>query len=269
MPRQVLALPLAILAASSLAACATMGEGEERHAAVDASGAPPGARPIDREARERIVREDALTQMAFWAGEYQTFPNDLEAAQRFSEALRKGGRIDRAAQIAGEALSRFPEDRQLLTTYGFAQIALGRPQHALRPLALVAAGDPQNWRVRSGLGAALDQLGRFAEARQAYQEALAIEPNNVGVMTNMGVSHLMAGEPADAEPILRQAASMPGAPAEARQNLAIALALQGRFDEAEQIERIDLPPAQAAQNIQYLRGLLSDPRRWNDLGRPG
>jgi Flp pilus assembly protein TadD len=269
MPRQFAALPLALIAVSSLAACATIGGGDEAQAAVDASGAPAGARPIDRQARERIGREDLLTQMAFWAAEYQTFPNDLEAAQRFSEALRRGGRTDRAAQIAGEALSRFPQDRQLLTTYGYAQIALSRPQNALRALALVAAAEPENWRVRSALGAALDQLGRFAQARQAYQEALALDPGNARILTNMGVSHIMAGEPDDAEPILRQAAAIPGAPVEARQNLAIALALQGRFDEAERIERLDLPPAQAAQNIQYLRGLLSDPRRWDDMGRPG
>jgi Flp pilus assembly protein TadD len=262
-------LPLALLAASSLTACATIGGGGSHANADAATGAPAGARPIDRQARERVAREDALTQMAYWAGEYQTFPNDLEAAQRFAEALRKGGRIDRAAQISGEALGRFPEDRPLLTTFGLAQIALGRPQQALRPLALVAAAEPQNWRVRSALGAALDQLGRYAEARQAYAEALAIAPGNAGVLTNMGVSHIMAGEPAEAEPILRQAVAIPGAPAEARQNLAIAVALQGRFDEAEQIERVDLPPAQAAQNILYLRGLLSDPRRWNDVGRPG
>ena len=36
----------------------------------------------------------------------------------------------------------------------------------------------------------------------------------------------MAGEPAEAEPILRQAVQQPGAPAEARQNLAISLALE-------------------------------------------
>ncbi|GIK50442.1 MAG: tetratricopeptide repeat protein [Hyphomonadaceae bacterium] len=260
-------LAAVMLAASApLAACATSGGG---HQAVDASGALPGARPVDRDARQRVAREDMLTQMAFWAGEYQTFPNDIEAAQRFAEALRRGGRADRAAQIAGEALGRFPEDRQLLTTYGYAQIASGRPQDALRPLALVAAAEPENWRVRSALGAALDQLGRFTEARRAYQEALALEPNEPRVLTNLGVSHIMAGDPAEAEPILRQASQLPHAPPEARQNLAIAIALQGRFDEAEQLERIDLPPAQAAENIQYLRSLLSDPRRWGDLGRAG
>jgi Flp pilus assembly protein TadD len=267
MSRRLAALPFALLAVSTLAACATTGEGSSQAVADATTGAPPGARPIDRRAREQVTREDALTQMAFWAGEYQTFPNDIEAAQRFSEALRKGGRTDRAATIAAEALSRFPEDRQLLSTFGYTQITLGRPQQALRPLALVAQAEPENWRIRSALGAALDQLGRFQEARQAYQEALALQPNNPRILTNMGVSHIMAGEPADAEPILRQAVQQPGAPAEARQNLAISLALQGRFDEAEQIERVDLSPAQAAQNIQYLRSLLSDPRRWNDMGR--
>jgi Flp pilus assembly protein TadD len=260
-------LPLALIAVSALAACATTGEGASQDVAA---AALPGVRPVDRAAREHVAREDMLTQMAFWAGEYQTFPNDLEAAQRFADALRRGGRADRAAQIAGEALGRFPDDRNLLTTYGYAQIAAGRPHEALRPLALVAQAEPDNWRVRSALGAALDQLGRFPEARQAYQEALALQPDNPAVLTNLGVSHLMAGEPADAERLLRQAADQRGAPPEARQNLAIALALQGRFDEAEQIERVDLPPAQAAENMRYLRSLLSDPRRWNDVrGRTG
>jgi Flp pilus assembly protein TadD len=119
------------------------------------------------------------------------------------------------------------------------------------------------------MGAALDQLGRFEEAREAYQEALAIAPNEPRVLTNLGVSHLLAGEPQDAEPILRQAVDLPNAPPEARQNLAIALALQGRFDEAERLVRIDLPPQQAAANMAYLRGLLTDPRSWRALRSPG
>lgn len=259
-------LPLALMAASALAACATTGEGAGADSAHHAAAAAPPARGVDRAARERIGREDMLTQMAFWAGEYDAFPNDLEAAQRFAEALRLGGRNDRAAQTAAEALRRFPDDKPLLLTFGLAQLADNDARAALRPLATVAAADPQNWRARSALGVALDQLGRFDEARQAYQEALAIQPNDPGVLTNLGMSHLIAGEPADAEAVLRQAASLPNAPAQARLNLAVAVALQGRFDEAERLERADLPPAQVQANMAYLRGLLSDPRSWRDLG---
>lgn len=94
----------AMLAVSTLAACATVGGGE--HAQVNTSGAPEGARPVDRQARRAVAREDILTQMAYWAGEYQTFPNDLEAAQQFSEALRKGDALIalsrwRAKQLGG------------------------------------------------------------------------------------------------------------------------------------------------------------------------
>jgi Flp pilus assembly protein TadD len=266
MPSASFKLSAALLALSALAACATTGGATT----ADESGALASApRPVDRQARQRIEREDMLTQMAFWAGEYQTFPNDLEAAQRFAEALRKGGRVERAVQISGEAIGRFPEDRALLMTHGLAQIGAGNPQAALRPLAMVAAAEPENWRARSALGAALDQLGRYSDARRAYQEALALQPNDARILTNLGVSHILAGEPGEAEPILRQAAAITRAPPEARQNLAIALALQGRFDEAEQVARVDLPPAQAAANVAYLRGLLSDPRRWDELGRPG
>jgi Flp pilus assembly protein TadD len=260
----------ALAAAGALGACASTGGDAVESAARNAGPAhaqnQAGPARVDPEARARVVREDMLTQMAFWAAEYQTFPNDREAAEKFADTLRRGGRSDRAAQVAGEAAQRFPESAPLLMTLGLSQIAAGRPQEALRPLALVAASDAEDYRVRSALGAALDQVGRFADARRAYQEALAIRPDDPGVLTNLGMSHLLSGEPDEAEAVLRQAAALPGAPPETRQNLAIALALQGRFDEAERIERIDLPPSVVAENMSYLRGLTSDSRRWGDLG---
>lgn len=261
-------LPLTLLALTSLAACATTHEGAGGGDARQNAGltAPHG---VDREARARIGREDMLTQMAFWAGEYDALPNDLEAAQQFAEALRKGGRFDRAVQVANEAIGRFPEDQPLMLTYGLAQVALNHGQDALRPLALVAQAQPQNWRVRSALGVALDQVGQYAQARQAYQEALTLHPNDPMILSNLGMSHLLAGEPDDAETVLRQALAQPNAPIEARQNLAVAMALQGRFDEAAQIERADLPAAQAEANIAYLRSLLSDPRSWREMHSGG
>src|SRR5262249_11381940 len=160
---------------AALAACASSGQharaapdaltptGPDAAASARSARAAPPRAP-DRHAREQITHQDMLTQMAFWASAYDTFPNDLEAAHRFAETLRKGGRADRAASVAQEALQRFPNDHGLMLSYGLAQIAARNPQEALRPLAVIAAGDASDWRVRSALGAALDQLGRFAEA---------------------------------------------------------------------------------------------------------
>src|SRR5690349_19936881 len=101
-------LALSLLAASAAAACATSGQHANTDAAASVAQIAPDAaaarqrpahaapRTPDRRAREQITHQDMLTQMAFWAGEYDTFPNDLEAAQRFAETLRKGGRADRA-----------------------------------------------------------------------------------------------------------------------------------------------------------------------------
>ncbi len=250
----------AFVPALMVAACATSG--------VEAAKAPalqPGEPPIDRAARDQAGRQDMLSQMTFWAREYQIHPTDLEAAQKFVDALRLGGRSDRAAAVALEALEKHPNDRVLLRSYGLALLVAGKAQDALRPLALAAQADPQDWRIRSAMGAALDQLNRPAEARAAYREALALKADDAGVLTNLGVSYLMTGDAVQAEEALSRAAALSGASAETRVNLAIALALQGKFEEAERIQRVDLPPEMVTANMTYLRALQSDPRRWGEL----
>jgi Flp pilus assembly protein TadD len=54
-----------------------------------------------------------------------------------------------------------------------------------------------------------------------------------------------------------------------RQNLALVVGLEGRFKEAEQIARADLPPDEAAANVAYLRAMLAQPNNWKKLGRQG
>jgi Flp pilus assembly protein TadD len=256
-------LAAALIPALLAAACATTGERPAANAADPAL--QPGEPPFDRAARAAAGRQDMLSQMTFWAGEYQNHPKDLESAQKFVDALRLGGRTERAVAVAAEALEQHPADPHLLRAYGLSLLSAGKPQDALRPLALIAQGDASDWRIRSALGAALDQLNRPSEARAAYREALALKPDDPGVLTNLGVSYLMTGEPAQAEESLQKAAALPGAPAETRVNLAVAVALQGRFEEAERIQRVDLPPDMVAANMAYLRGLQSDPRRWDEL----
>ena len=101
-------LSAAVLALSALAACATTGENAQTNPQAGNQRAENSAAPergernqreannaqrparVDRQARARIGREDTLTQMTFWAAEYETFPNDLEAAQKFRRSLAQG-----------------------------------------------------------------------------------------------------------------------------------------------------------------------------------
>jgi Flp pilus assembly protein TadD len=244
---------MALLVLAVASGCATTDRQSQSAVAVDAA------------ARAAIEREDVLTQMTFWAKETQAHPNDLEAMRKFVEALRKGGRGARAAEVATTAIEKFGPDRFLLAGLGQSLVASGRGVEALRPLALAAQADRHDWRVRMALGIALDQAGQAEQARAAYLEALSIKPDDAGLLTNYGVSFLMTGENENAELILRQAAALPGATPETRMNLAVAIALQGRFEEAERLQRVDLPPPMVAENMAYLRSLISSPHRWQEL----
>jgi Flp pilus assembly protein TadD len=60
-----------------------------------------------------------------------------------------------------------------------------------------------------------------------------------------------------AEETLRQAYASSKADSRIRQNLALVVGLQGRFAEAEEIVKADLPPDEAAANVAYLKQMLS------------
>ena len=61
----------------------------------------------------------------------------------------------------------------------------------------------------------------------------------------------------NAELTLQRAAAHQPVDPRVRQNLALVIGLQGRFPEAEEIARADLPPEQAAANVAYLRQMLA------------
>jgi Flp pilus assembly protein TadD len=56
---------------------------------------------------------------------------------------------------------------------------------------------------------------------------------------------------------LRHAASLAGDDPRVRQNLALVVGLQGRFADAENIARADLPAEEAAANVATLRRMLA------------
>jgi len=85
---------------------------------------------------------------------------------------------------------------------------------------------------------------------------LKISPGEPSVLSNLGLSYMLSKELPRAEEVLRQAYANPKADARVRQNLGLVVGLQGRFADAEQIVRKDLPPEEAAANVAYLKDML-------------
>src|SRR5262249_13524032 len=133
---------------------------------------------------------------------------------------------------------------------------------------LSRAHTPANpdWRILSVQGTTLDQLGRHDEARRYYASALKIVPGEPSVLSNLGMSYMLSRDLPQAEAALRQAYASPKASSKVRQNLGLVVGLQGRFAEAEEIVKADLPPDQAAANVAYLKEMLKN--RDKDNARP-
>lgn len=233
----------------------------------DKAQAEAQAKPASPAQRAAIANQDRLSQIAFWDRELTIAPKDLEAAQKLSELQRLEGQNDRAAITAMLGLGAHPDDPSLLMTGGRAFVALARGNRAAPLLVRLTELEPQNWRAFSLAGVAYDYMGRTQDARRYYGQALALRPNEPTVLANLALSHVLTGDPAQAEAILRGAVQQPGASAQVRQNLSLVLGLQGKFEEAERIARQDMPANVAAENIAYLREMVASGRRW-DVMKP-
>ena len=178
---------------------------------------------------------------------------------------------DRAEAVAvlREAVLQNPDDRQYAAAYGKALAANGNFDQALNVIRRTQRPDRPDWKLYSAEGAILDQQGNPAEARAAYQKALQIAPGEASILNNLALSYLLAGDVANAEKTLRDAAARPGATSRIRQNLALVLGLQGKFKEADAIARQELDPAQAEANVAYLKSMLSQANTWKEARKQG
>jgi len=77
------------------------------------------------------------------------------------------------------------------------------------------------------------------------------------------MSYVLSGDLRTAETYLQEAIKNPTADSRVRQNLALVVGLQGDFEKAETIARGELPPAEAEENIKFLRNMLSQQSAWN------
>jgi Flp pilus assembly protein TadD len=240
--------------ALSAAGCKTLGLPEET-GAIGATASP-------------VSDNDWRHESELWGARYKANPRDSEAAIRYAQALRATGQRSQAVAVLEQASIREPSNKRLLGAYGRALADVGNYDQAFNVLGKAHTPDQPDWRILSAQGAVLDQMDRHEEAQRYYTSALKIAPDEPSVLSNLGLSYALVKDLPKAEATLRRATTQPTVDPRVRQNLALVVGLQGRFPEAENIARADLPPDEAAANVAYLKQMLSQQQDWKKLARP-
>jgi Flp pilus assembly protein TadD len=238
--------------ALSLAGCKTTGD--------DITGSIGIARAPHSDAEWRQSLE-------VWGARYKKNPANVEAAMAYARALRATDQRAQAVAVLEQASLRNPRNMPLLGAYGRALAEAGQYRQALDALGRAHTPDNPDWRILNAQGAVLDQMSRHDEAQRHYSAALKIVPNEPSVLSNLGMSYVLMKNLKRAESTLQRAVAQPNADPKVRQNLALVVGLQGRFAEAERIASTDLPEAEAAANVDYLRHMLSKQTGWKEKGR--
>jgi tetratricopeptide (TPR) repeat protein len=151
-------------------------------------------------------------------------PAALTARNRIAALLIREQKLKEAEAVLAEVLERNPQDTEGLMLRGNIALASGRPTDAIADLRAV----------------------------------LRDQPNSVPVMRSLARSHLVNGEPALAEEVLKNAVQANPKDYDARLELAQVLAQQNKTEESlpiyEQLSRER--PSEAATLEQYVRLLL-------------
>ncbi|MGE0752034.1 MAG: tetratricopeptide repeat protein [Variibacter sp.] len=260
LPRLLASAACIGVAALTLGGCQTMSSsditGSTGRGGLLANAMTPAA-PEDAARRDTDWQREAKVS----GNRYNADPRNSGAAIRYAEALRHNGQRAQAVAVLQRAAIYSPNDRAVLGAYGRALADNGDLRQALDVLGKAHTPDKPDWRILNAQGAVLDQMGRYSDARRYYETALKIVPDESSVLSNLGLSYALSKNLPKAEETLRRAVAHDNGDKRVRQNLALVIGLQGRFKEAEDVARADLPPDQAASNIAYLRQMLAQQGR--------
>ncbi len=254
--RKALAMCMIVAAAGLLSACQTT-----RRDADPATTGSIGA-----------AEEPSLKATAAAAKAWQKTPKDIRLGLRYAHQLKLLEQKGRQIEVLKRLVAYHPRDMALRFHLGRAMLEAGRSVQAEGTFRAMLKAGNRDWRTYNALGSALAAQGRFAEARAQYALALKAAPGNAKVINNIALSHILEGNPARAETMLREALNTPQGRQDSRirQNLALALGLQGRFKEARYIASQDLPPAEVEANMAYLKRMLGGSAdTWSKLRRQG
>lgn len=196
---------------------------------------------------------------------YDSDPGEKVVSINYAKALRALTQYSQAVAVMQAAAVKAPHDMEILSAYGKALADAGQLQQAADVLSRSYTAERPNWSNMNVQGSVADQLGDHAQAQKYYRDALKLAPGEPTILNNLGLSYALTKQLPLAEQVLRQAADSARADSRVRDNFALVLALEGKFGEAEKVERQDLSAQAAAANVAAIRQMIAQSNSWRDI----
>ena len=135
---------------------------------------------------------------------------DPRLAGKLNEAieLHRKGQLEKALALVRKVLEKAPGLAEANQIGAVLHIRLNRPEQALYHAERAAAGDPGNGRNHMALGMARGALNDDEGAAEAYARAVELLPDDPEAVAGYGSACIGVGRYAEAEALLRRAASM-------------------------------------------------------------
>jgi predicted O-linked N-acetylglucosamine transferase (SPINDLY family) len=161
-------------------------------------------------------------------------PKDFDATHLLGLVALQQGRLDDAQRLISAAIAVKPYDTAALGNLAAAYLRDGKYEPALKCAETALRKEPKSVLALVNAATALHQLGRFSEAIPLLQRAHALDKTSYAVCNLLGACLMKMGEQRTAADMLETATRIQPEEAEAWANLAIALQNIGQMDRARE-----------------------------------
>jgi tetratricopeptide (TPR) repeat protein len=162
----------------------------------------------------------------------ELLPNDAEAHNNLSSALRRLGQLDKALASSQRALAIKPSFAEAHNNLGNVLVDMGRHDEAVTSYRRALQIKSQYAEAHNNLGKALLDIEKPDDAAASCRRALALRPQYAEAHNNLGKALLDLEQFEDAAASCRRALELKPDFAEAHNNLANTLLSLGQLDEA-------------------------------------
>ena len=183
--------------------------------------------------------------------------------------LRALTRYSEAVAVIQTAAIKAPKDFDVLGEYGKASgLTPVNCSQAKDVLSHAYTPDNPRWDVMSVQGVRGRSNGRSRERHAILSRSFENSAGRAERAHQHGAFARLAKKLPEAEKALKQAVASPKADARMRGDLALVLALEGKFDEAEEVGLTDLSPEAARANVEAIRQMIAQNDSWRELRKP-